>query len=494
MTIDVERARRETPGCARRAALQQRRRLAACRSRCSTPSSATCGSRRAIGGYEAADARGRGDRARLRRRRRACSAARRDEIAVVENATRAWDMAFYSMPLRRRRPHPHRDRRVRQQLHRLPAGRASGPARRSRSSRTTSTAQLSVEALRGDARRAREARSPITHVPTNGGLVNPAAAVGRGRARGRACSTCSTPASRSARCRSTSRRSAATCSRPPAASTCAARAAPGFLYVRRELLERLEPPLLDLHAATWTAPRPLRACAPDARRFENWETNYAGKVGLGVGDRLRARAGASTRSGSASRALADGAARRGSRRIPGVDRHDLGARALRHRHLHASTGVAAADVRGALRGAGINVWASPPASTRSTWRQRGLDRRRPRLGALLQHRGRGRPVLRGALTEKGWPAGTAPAAAIAAGLHVDDLPLPVLVLHEDALAHNLAAMAAWCERERLLLAPHGKTTMAPRLFRRQLDAGAWGITVATVHQARWRWPRAQSAC
>src|SRR5262249_35258695 len=59
-----------------------------------------------------------------------------------------------------------------------------------------------------------------------------------------------------------------------------------------------------------------------------------------------------------------------------------------------------------------------------------------------------------------------------------------LVLKESALEHNIALMAQWCEERGILHAPHGKTTMAPQLFSRQLDAGAWGITAATVSQAR----------
>jgi D-serine deaminase-like pyridoxal phosphate-dependent protein len=64
-----------------------------------------------------------------------------------------------------------------------------------------------------------------------------------------------------------------------------------------------------------------------------------------------------------------------------------------------------------------------------------------------------------------------------------DLALPITTLRADALEHNIAAMAAYCARNDVLLAPHGKTTMAPQLFQRQLDAGAWGITAATPSQA-----------
>ena len=69
-----------------------------------------------------------------------------------------------------------------------------------------------------------------------------------------------------------------------------------------------------------------------------------------------------------------------------------------------------------------------------------------------------------------------------AGLSLRDLPLPVLVLRESAVAHNLAVMARWCAERGVSLAPHGKTTMAPALIRRQLEAGAWGMTAASVPQ------------
>ncbi|MCZ7433390.1 alanine racemase [Streptomyces sp. WMMC1477] len=61
---------------------------------------------------------------------------------------------------------------------------------------------------------------------------------------------------------------------------------------------------------------------------------------------------------------------------------------------------------------------------------------------------------------------------------------PVLALSAEALEHNLAALQRYTERHGLAFAPHGKTSMAPQLFARQLERGAWGITVATVAQAR----------
>ncbi|MFE0174491.1 amino acid deaminase [Streptomyces sp. NPDC059002] len=61
---------------------------------------------------------------------------------------------------------------------------------------------------------------------------------------------------------------------------------------------------------------------------------------------------------------------------------------------------------------------------------------------------------------------------------------PVLALSAERLEHNLALMETYAERHGLAFAPHGKTSMAPQLFRRQLERGAWGITLAVPHQVR----------
>jgi D-serine dehydratase len=64
-----------------------------------------------------------------------------------------------------------------------------------------------------------------------------------------------------------------------------------------------------------------------------------------------------------------------------------------------------------------------------------------------------------------------------------DLPLPLAVLKESALTHNLNWMRDFCAARGLDIAPHGKTTMSPELYARQIAEGAWGISFATVYQA-----------
>ncbi len=65
-----------------------------------------------------------------------------------------------------------------------------------------------------------------------------------------------------------------------------------------------------------------------------------------------------------------------------------------------------------------------------------------------------------------------------------ELTFPLMVLRESALTSNVTSMAAWCKEHGVELAPHGKTSMSPEITARQLAAGAWGITAATIGQAR----------
>lgn len=69
-----------------------------------------------------------------------------------------------------------------------------------------------------------------------------------------------------------------------------------------------------------------------------------------------------------------------------------------------------------------------------------------------------------------------------AGLRLGALGTPLMTIDRDAVAHDVATMAAWCADRGLALAPHGKTTMAPALWLAQLDAGASAITVANAFQ------------
>ena len=317
-----------------------------------------------IGGYEAADQQ----EAQIERFYSAAAELLNcdpDEIAFIENATRAWDMAFYAIPF--------------QLGDRILTARAEYASNviaflQMAEQRGVSvevipseeTGELSVSALR-EMMDEHVKLIAMTHVPTNGGLVNPAAEVGQVAQEAGVLyllDACQSVGQMPVDVQAIGCDMLSTTGRKYLRGP----RGTGFLYVRREVIPVLEPPMLDLHAAQWTAPDQF-ITRDDARRFENWETNYAGKVGLttaleyamGWGlDAIYARV----------RELAS-SLRACLRDIPGVTVTDIGTEQCGIVTFMVA-GHPASDIQQTLSRQAIHVTTSSTSSTRFDMEARGL--------------------------------------------------------------------------------------------------------------------------
>lgn len=289
----------------------------------------------------------------------------RDEVAIVENATRAWDMAFYGIDWRRGdRILTSMAEYASNYIAYLQVARRHGVEVRAVGNDEHGQVDL-VELERLLAEGARLVA--VTHVPTNGGLVNPVAEIG---AMARTAGTLFLlDACQSAgqlpldvtelRCdflSATGRKYL----RGPRGT--------GFLYVRRAAMGDVEPPFADLHAARWVSADRYEL-RPDARRYENWECNLAAKIGLGVAVDYANALGTEAIWRRVTE-LAD-ALRERLADVPGVVLRDLGE--VRCGIVtFTMDGVDPRALRDDLREDGISVWFSETLSTRLDMEDRGL--------------------------------------------------------------------------------------------------------------------------
>ncbi len=289
-----------------------------------------------------------------------------DEIAYVENATRAWDMAFYGLPLiEGDRILTHGSEYASNYLALLQQARRRGlhidliPS--------DEHGQIDVAAIPALIREQTRLIA-ITHVPTQGGLVNPAAEVGQiARQHGLmylldACQSAGqimldVEAIQCDVLSGTGRKFL----RGPRGT--------GFLYVRRSMVERIDPPFVDLHSAVWREDQGFQF-VPGARRFENWESFVAGRVGLMEAVRYANDLGLDAIEDRVATLAAGLRSELGA--VPGVDIHDLGARKCGI-VTFTKSGLEPSEIAARLHEDGINISVSQVQSARLDLGKRKLD-------------------------------------------------------------------------------------------------------------------------
>ncbi len=293
--------------------------------------------------------------------------AARDEIALVDSNTTAWNDAVHAFPLG--------------EGDRVLLGRAEYGANaitllqlRERTGcelvlvGDDGRGQLDLAALEAELAAGPAAFVSLVHVPTGSGLVNPAEEVGR------LCRAAGVPLVLDA-CQSVGQLPVDVESIGCDVLTAAGRKflrgprGTGFLYVRRSLLPHLEPRTLDLHAAEWVAPDRYEVRG-DARRFEQFEASAAGRIGLGVAVEHALEWGLdaiATRNGELAAGL-----RARLTEIPGVTVQDKGARKGAITTFTVD-GLGAGEVASALRAQSINVSVTVPSFAQLDLPHRGLD-------------------------------------------------------------------------------------------------------------------------